>query len=123
MGFNIGNQQAANINNVEGNQTIHGGQRGDYQAGIPTDSAAALVTQLRAMGLSVEAVQAEAIQAELVKPSPDHQAIADRLTRLTTVLDSAGKIAQAGQALRGPLTALAGWLGVVGTPILHLLHG
>jgi hypothetical protein len=123
MGFNIGNQQAANINNVEGNQTIHGGQHGDYQAGVPSVAAAALVRQLRAMGLSVEAVQAEAIQAELDGPSPDHQDIADRLTRLTTVLDSAGKIAQAGQALRGPLTALAGCLGVVGAPILHLLNG
>ena len=123
MGFNIGNQQAANINNVEGNQTIHGGQHGDYQAGAPAESAATLVAQLRAMGLSAEAVQAEAIQAELVRPSPDHQAIADRLAGLTTVLDSAGKLAQAGQALRGPLMALAGWLGVAGTPILHLLNG
>jgi hypothetical protein len=121
MGFNIGNQQAANINNVEGNQTIHGGQHGDYQAGIPTEWAEALVNQLYAMGLSSEATQAKAIQAELNRPNPDQHAIAERLTRLTNTLESAGKIAQAGQALRGPLASLAGWLGAIGIPILHLL--
>ncbi|GII33492.1 hypothetical protein Pmi06nite_69340 [Planotetraspora mira] len=121
--FNIGNQQAVNINNVGGDQTIQGGQQGTFLAGEPSEWAASLVTRLQALGLPSEAAEAEAVQTELDRAQPDRQSIATRLARLTEVLTSAGAIAVAGESLRGPLMALAGWLGALGTPIMHMLTG
>ncbi|WP_066374987.1 hypothetical protein [Herbidospora mongoliensis] len=123
MTFNIGNQHAANINNVGGDQTIHGGQRGTVHAGEPNDWAQSLVTRLRALGLQDEAAEAELIRAELARSQPDREAVATRLERLTGALTSAGAIAQAGQSLHGPLSALAGWLGALGAPVMQALSG
>ncbi|GLW96850.1 hypothetical protein Misp02_09370 [Microtetraspora sp. NBRC 16547] len=121
--FNIGNQQAVNINNVGGDQTIQGGQQGTFLGGEPSEWAASLVTRLHALSLPSEAAEAEAVQTELNRARPDRQSIATRLTRLTEVLSSAGAIAAAGESLRGPLMALAGWLGALGAPIMRMLTG
>ncbi|WP_036325029.1 hypothetical protein [Microbispora sp. ATCC PTA-5024] len=123
MTFNIGNQQAVNINNVGGDQTIQGGQQGTFLGGEPSEWAASLVTRLHALGLPSEAAEAEAVQAELDRARPDRQSIATRLTQLTEVLSSVGAIAAAGESLRGPLMALAGWLGALGVPIMRMLTG
>ncbi|WP_285703124.1 hypothetical protein [Microtetraspora sp. NBRC 16547] len=123
MTFNIGNQQAVNINNVGGDQTIQGGQQGTFLGGEPSEWAASLVTRLHALSLPSEAAEAEAVQTELNRARPDRQSIATRLTRLTEVLSSAGAIAAAGESLRGPLMALAGWLGALGAPIMRMLTG
>ncbi|AWS43028.1 hypothetical protein [Streptosporangium sp. 'caverna'] len=123
MTFNIGNQQAVNINNVGGDQTVQGGQQGTFLAGEPGDWAESLVTRLQALGLRVEAAEAEAVQTELARSQPDRQGIATRLIRLTDALNSAGAIAQAGESLRGPLMALASWLGALGAPVMRMLTG
>lgn len=123
MTFNIGNQQAVNINNVAGDQTVQGGQHGTFLGGEPSEWAASLVTRLHALGLPSEAAEAEAVQAELDRAQPDRQSIADRLTQLTEALTSAGTLVTAGESLRGPLMALAGWLGALGAPIMQMLTG
>jgi len=102
MGFHIGQQNAANINNVEGDQTIHGGQHGTFLA----DPAQALA----ALRAAVEAT-----------PLPPRAAAAGALERLTRTLKSAGALASAGAALIGPLQAIGRWLGPIGATLLGIL--
>ncbi|MFJ2029058.1 hypothetical protein [Streptosporangium sp. NPDC087985] len=81
------------------------------------------MTRLQALGLPSEAAEAEAVKTEPDRARPDRQSIATRLTRLAEALNSAGAIAAAGESLRGPLMALAGWLGALGAPIIRMLTG
>jgi hypothetical protein len=43
------------------------------------------------------------------------------LERLTRLLAAAGSLTTAGTALVGPLRTIAGWLGALSEPFLHLL--
>lgn len=127
MTFNIGNQSAGNINNVGRDQHITGGQQGVL---VTPEAARQAVIDLRA-GLRLApleqqtsaAAEAEVreIEAEVQKPEPDRSRAASSLERLTRLLLSAGSLASAGAALVQPLQTLAGWLGTLGAPILHLL--
>jgi hypothetical protein len=127
MTFNIGNQSAGNINNVGRDQHITGGQLGVM---VTPEAARQAVVDLRA-GLRLApleqqtsaAAEAEVreIEAEIQKPEPDRSRAASSLERLTRLLLSAGSLASAGAALVQPLQTLAGWLGSLGAPILHLL--
>jgi hypothetical protein len=127
MTFNIGNQSAGNINNVGRDQHITGGQQGVM---VTPEAARQAVVDLRA-GLRLApleqqtsaAAEAEVreIEAEIQKPEPDRSRAASSLERLTRLLLSAGSLASAGAALVQPLQTLAGWLGSLGAPILHLL--
>ena len=127
MTFNIGNQSAGNINNVGRDQHITGGQQGVM---VTPEAARQAVIDLRA-GLRLApleqqtsaAAEAEVreIEAEVQKPEPDRSRAASSLERLTRLLLSAGSLASAGAALVQPLQTLAGWLGSLGAPILHLL--
>lgn len=127
MTFNIGNQSAGNINNVGRDQHITGGQQGVM---VTPEAARQAVVDLRA-GLRLApleqqtsaAAEAEVreIEAEVQKPEPDRSRAASSLERLTRLLLSAGSLASAGAALVQPLQTLAGWLGSLGAPILHLL--
>lgn len=127
MTFNIGNQSAGNINNVGRDQHITGGQQGVM---VTPEAARQAVVDLRA-GLRLApleqqtsaAAEAEVreIEAEAQKPEPDRSRAASSLERLTRLLLSAGSLASAGAALVQPLQTLAGWLGSLGAPILHLL--
>ncbi|TCC48900.1 hypothetical protein E0H75_20240 [Kribbella capetownensis] len=127
MTFNIGNQSAGNINNVGRDQHITGGQQGVM---VTPEAARQAVIDLRA-GLRLApleqqtsaAAEAEVreIEAEIQKPEPDRPRAASSLERLTRLLLSAGSLASAGAALVQPLQTLAGWLGSLGGPILHLL--
>jgi hypothetical protein len=128
MSFNIGNQNAGVINNVAGDQRIHGGQHGTL---VTTEDALHTVGDLRAALAQValdpdtSAVAREhvdEIESELRhEPEPDRAKVAETLERLTRVLTAAGAVTTAGAALVGPLQALAGWLGNLGGPVLALL--
>jgi hypothetical protein len=129
MGFNIGRQDAQIINNVEGDQTISGGQ-----TVIRVDGPAALreVAKLREALVGVPLAEPDAqavdqqigaLETELRAPSPDAPKVADRLHRVTTTLAAAGALASAGAALYPPLAVLAGLLGALGEPIRRLVGG
>ncbi|MGA5821478.1 hypothetical protein ACPC54_26840 [Kitasatospora sp. NPDC094028] len=128
MVFNIGNQQAGTINNVGRDQTVHDGQSGQLTLGA--QELRGLVGQLRtaveAQPLPASAapqVEAEldALDREAATPEPDPAAVADRLSRITRLLGATGVALKAGTALFGAVTALAGWLGTAGQPILHAI--
>lgn len=117
MVFNIGSQQG-NINNVAGDQTIHGGQHGTFTATQTVDFAVELEATLRRLGMHRAADDAAAVQRELAQPQPDREQISARLTRIA---QAATAVAGAATAVHGPLAALAQWLGALGAPILGLL--
>ena len=126
--FNIGSQQAANINNVAGDMILTGGQHGAANLTVidarreirvvrQNLDQAALPPQSRlAAGRALEGVE-----EELDKPEPDRGRVAGRLEELTRVLASAGALAGAGGALVQPLRRLASWLGPLGLSLLRLL--
>lgn len=117
MVFNIGSQQG-NINNVAGNQTIHGGQHGSFATAHLVESAVELASTLRRLGMDPAAVDAVEVQRELERAQPNRVHIASRLTRIAR---SVTAIAGAEAAVHRPLVALAGWLGALGAPILGIL--
>ncbi|MFE6869190.1 hypothetical protein ACFVFS_21855 [Kitasatospora sp. NPDC057692] len=128
MVFNIGSQQGGVINNVAGDQTVHGGQRGHLTA--DGRDVRELVGELRAAvereplppAVAPEVrSEIDALDTEVARPEPDREAVAGRLTRVTRLLTSAGALVTAGTGLIGPISALAGWLGTLGRPILQAL--
>ncbi len=125
MGFHIGQQNAATINNVAGDQTIHGGQHALFVAD-PAQALSALRTALAATPLREPAAAAATAElteatAAIDRAEPDRPRAAAALERLTRVLTSAGALAGAATALISPLQALAAWLGPVGATLMSLL--
>jgi hypothetical protein len=128
MSFNIGSQQAGVINNVAGDQRVVGGQHGTL---VTTEDAVNSVGELRAaldqVTLDPETRatarrHVEEIESELQEqPEPDRAKVAGVLERLARLLTAVGAVATAGNALVGPLQALAGWVGALGAPTLALL--
>jgi hypothetical protein len=127
MGIHIRDQHAGVINNIDGDQVIHGGQHGTV---VTSEDARRAVHDLRDAleGAALDdATAAEArarvaeIDAEVHAPEPDKQRAAGPLKRLVRLLADAGSLATAGAALIGPLQTLAGWLGAHGAAILGLL--
>jgi hypothetical protein len=107
MTFNIGSQNAGQINNVAGDMYVSGGQHG--VAGTPEAARQISRTLRRSVAtLPLEGRDAEAarsavdeIDAGLEREQPDRSRIAGALVE--------------------PLQALAGWLGDLGAPVLQLL--
>ncbi|MFK8848453.1 hypothetical protein [Streptomyces sp. Ac-502] len=126
MTFNIGSQQG-NINNVAGNQTIHGGQHGDFTtASGPRALLGFLRTELDRVGLPpVIACQVNdevaSLDAELGSPTPDRPTVAQRLVQITRLLASAGAVVTASGPLAGVLSSFAGWLGPIGDSVLRAI--
>lgn len=99
-------------------------------AGDPLDALIA-VRRLRAAldGLelpsderSAAARTVDELEAELRTAAPDREKVAGGLDRLTSLLKSAGTLAAGGAALLGPIGAIAGWLGPLGTAIANALR-
>jgi hypothetical protein len=127
MTFNIDNQNANQINNVEGDQYLYGGQHG---AIVTTHDARRLAADLRralpssALGrrdAGAARVAIDEVEAGLADPKPDRSRVAGGLERLTRLLSATGALVGAGAALVEPLRGLAGWLGALGAPVLALL--
>ena len=127
MSIRIKNQHGVIVNNVDGDQVIHGGQ---HAMVVTSEDARCAVRDLRdalasaALG-GAAAAQARAYVAEIDAavhaPEPDRRRAAGPLKRLVELLADAGSLATAGAALIGPLQTLAGWLGAHGAAILGLL--
>ncbi|WP_020133373.1 hypothetical protein [Streptomyces sp. 351MFTsu5.1] len=126
MTFNIGSQQG-NINNVAGDQTIHGGQHGQFAATAdPRAMLGVLRTELDRLALPPDVArqvntEVESLDAELASPAPDRPTMADRLVRITRLVTAAGAAVTAGGTLAGALTSLAAWLGPIGDSVLRVI--
>ncbi|MFC8435752.1 hypothetical protein [Streptomyces sp. NPDC057253] len=126
MSFHIGSQQG-NINNVAGDQTIHGGQHGQFATATdPRALLGVLRTELDRLGLPPDVAhqvntEVESLDAELASPSPDRPTMAERLVRITGLVTAAGAAVTAGGTLAGALTSLAAWLGPIGDSVLRVI--
>ncbi|MDT0482929.1 MULTISPECIES: hypothetical protein [Streptomyces] len=126
MSFNIGSQQG-NINNVAGDQTIHGGQHGQFA--MTTDPRAMLDllrSELDRLALPPEVAsqvntEVASLDAELASPSPDRTTMAQRLVQITRLVTAAGAAVTAGGTLAGALSSFAAWLGPIGDSVLHAI--
>ena len=82
--------------------------------------------QVRRMNLAPD-VEADAarelrsVEEQLGAASADTRTVAQSLERLTKILQDAGALAAAGNALLGPIGSLAHWLGAAGRPLLGLV--
>ena len=129
MAFNIGNQNAGTINNVEGDQHVHGGQHTtarihqDLRQGRDalTDLRSALDSTAQARGDTVARREVERIDEALRGSEPDRAAAASALERLTRRLTSLGALSAAGAALIAPISAMAEWLGPIAAGVVALL--
>jgi hypothetical protein len=123
MTFNIGGQHAANINNVAGNQFIHGGQAGYSDTRALLDQVRQDIAAIQLPPPLVAKVNAEleAINADLDTSRPNTQTAAGHLGRVVSLLKSAGALATCGSGLMASLTALANSFGALGDPIGRLL--
>jgi len=125
MTFNIGNQTGGIINNVGGDQIIHGDQRGEV---VTLEQARAAARDLRGAlertGLGADPAasrQVQDIDAELHSARPEKATVAARLDGLARRIAAVGGWIRAGAAIIGPMRILATWLGHLGVPILGLL--
>jgi hypothetical protein len=127
MSPHITNQHAGVINNVDGDQVIHGGQHGTVITSADARRAVHHLQDALAGATLDDATAAQArarvaeIDAAVHAPEPDKERAAGPLKRLVKLLADAGSLATAGAALIGPLQTLAGWLGAHGTAIIGLL--
>jgi hypothetical protein len=127
MVFNIGNQQAGQINMAGRDQYNFGGQQGSVVSNADAYAA------VRALWVAVQKVDlppsvrdqvredVAAVERNLASSRPDQPQAAGRLERLTKVLGRYGALAAAGASLVGPLATLGRWLGPAGTALLGLL--
>ena len=126
MTFNIGSQQG-NINNVAGDQTIHGGQHGQFATAMDPHAMLGLLrSELDRLALPPDVasrVNAEvaSLDAELGSPSPDRTTMAQRLVRITRLVTMAGAAVTAGGTLAGALSSFAAWLGPIGDSVLRAI--
>jgi hypothetical protein len=127
MVFNIGNQQAGQINMAGRDQYNLGGQHGSI---VSVADAHAAVEALRVAlhhvdlppGVSDQVRRdVAAVERDLDSRTPDREQVAGRLERLTKALGRCGALAGAGVSLVGPLTTLGRWLGPAGAAVLGLL--
>jgi hypothetical protein len=130
MTFNIGNQQAGQINNVAGDQTIHGGQHGALVLDVEQGRTllADLRRQVAAASLPDGARTAalghiDACERALDGGEPDARSLGSRLGTVAQVVVTAGAVVSAGTGIGAALAAVAAWLGPVGESIRRMLPG
>ena len=126
MTFHIGQQNAGVINNTEGDQIIHGGQRGTFVSADPSQALAALRAALAEVALppaAVEAVRYDLDQATAAirQAEPDKERAAGPLERVTQTLKSTGALAAAGAALIARCRRSVSGSGPLGAGVLKLL--
>ncbi len=127
-GIKIGQQNAGQIVNVAGDQTVYGGMVGSFKGDVAQNLAdVELIERLLdevALTGSQRRAAAEAVagaKAELGKPEPRPATVADRLRDLTGVLTAAGALAGAGLGIVDPIVRIATGLGAAGLEVLRLL--
>ena len=127
MGFTFRDIHARHVNQQDNSNTYVAGPGAvlHVDASQQLDRLRQLVERLPMHPSVVAAARQELhrIGAELAAPQPDRAAVGDSVERFAKLAQSAGALAGAGQAMLGPLSALAHWLGDRGQPILELLAG
>jgi hypothetical protein len=127
MTFNISTQTGGIINNVARDQHITGGQHtmlataDDARQALHNLREALAAADLNQATAAAAATQVTQATAALHPAYLDRPRAARALEQLTHLLISAGSLSSATTALIAPLQALAGWLGTLGQPIMHLL--
>src|SRR5262249_50243850 len=112
MSPQIRDQHAGVINNVDGDQVIHGGQHGTLVTSADARRAVHDLGDALAGAALDDATAAEAcarvaeIDAAVHAPEPDKERAVGPLKRLVKLLADAGSLATAGAALIGPLQTL-----------------
>ncbi|MDQ0767949.1 hypothetical protein QF031_000698 [Pseudarthrobacter defluvii] len=125
MGFNIKHQTGGVVNNVEGNQYIHGDQRsGMVNTGSLRDAVLELERGVASLGLSSSQLAAisghiKELDQEAGRTHPEPEKVAGPLTKITEIAAAAGALA----GLAGPIQSLITWLGPLGQPIARLFMG
>jgi hypothetical protein len=126
--FNIGTQNAANVQNVSGNLVIEGGIHASASwrstqllSEIEHARAAAAELPLSPPARSSVDAAFAAAAADTADPNSDKGRIADHLATATRTLKEAGALATAGTEIVVPLRRAAALLGPVGAAILALL--
>jgi hypothetical protein len=107
--INVGQQYGTNIINADGNSTV-------FFSENPKRDLDRLRQQLHRLDLRPRALAAaeremDAIDEGMASRQVNKPALAGHLKRLTRLLQDAGALATAGQALAVPLTNLAYWMG------------
>lgn len=121
MVFNIHNQNAGVVNNVDGVQHVHGGQH--VYAPQITDLRQAvhkLRSAVEASELSDNKAVCEylnALDSEVRRSKPDPARVGGPLKKITEIAAAAGALA----GLVGPIQTVVAWLGFLGQPIAKLL--
>jgi hypothetical protein len=125
MTFNIGEQNGGVVNNVGGDQTVHGGQRGEVVTIAQAREAARVlrevVERVDLPDSSTVRRPARDIEVEMRSASPDKARVARSLEVLAATVTSVDGLVRWGTAALGPMRDLATWLGHLGIPILSLL--
>ncbi|MDQ0824575.1 hypothetical protein QFZ60_000748 [Arthrobacter sp. B2I5] len=125
MGFNINHQTGGVVNNVEGNQYIHGDQRsGMVNTGSIRDVIRELERGVASLELSSSQLAAisghiKELNQEVSHTHPEPERVAGALKKITEIAGAAGALA----GLAGPIQSLITWLGPLGQPIARLLMG
>lgn len=131
MTFNIGNQQAGQINNVANDQTIYGGQHGSV-GGVDVERGRTVLADLRRQvaaaslpdGARTAALgHIDACERALDGDEPDARSLGSRLGTVAQVVVTAGAVVSAGTGIGAALAAVAAWLGPVGESIRRMLPG
>ena len=129
MTFHIGSQHGGVVNNVGGDQHVHGDQRGQLVSDAEARRAVQdLMAAVRAAPLDSRSRQAAAsalddVAAELAQDAPDRSRVAEVLSRVTRVLGAAGPVVSAAAGVVGPLGTLVTWLGGQGAGLGRLVAG
>ncbi|XUL88982.1 hypothetical protein ACQ86D_22015 [Streptomyces galilaeus] len=128
MTFHVNKQEAAQINMVAGDQHNRGGHHVLHTADRqdPASLLARLEDELTRTPLPSGHAQAihavlVSMHEELESPANNRASIAQRLTRITGFLTSAGALTVAGTGLVSALSAFATWLGALGEPVRQAL--
>ena len=126
--FNIGQQNAANIQNIGGDAVIHGGvqasaswemlelRRAIAQAREGLGELALPQPVLEDVNRSLEAAANEA-----ALPSPDRHGVAEHLAATTTTLKEAGALVDAGTTVGDGLRRAVALLGPIGLALVGAL--
>jgi hypothetical protein len=126
--FNIGQQNAASIQNIGGDAVIHGGVQAS--ASWETLELRRAIAQARE-GLGELALpqpvledvnrSLEAAANEAARPKPDRHRVAEHLAASTTTLKEAGALADAGTTVGDGLRRAVALLGPIGLALVGAL--
>ncbi|MGV8850344.1 MAG: hypothetical protein ACOH16_12460 [Propionibacteriaceae bacterium] len=125
MTFNIGEQNGGVINNVGGDQTIHGGQRGEVITIVQARKAARALREAVERGDLPDSSKvlrpAEDIETELQSEAPNRAKVARSLEVMAAAVTSVDGLMRWGSAAVEPMRVLATWLGTLGLTVLGML--